>query len=211
MAELSPLLLHFKKLNIGDPSLSYFAVNAGHSSCKDPKVLSHDIDFESIYNSRLRGAAKSAPTSPRRSSNVDLFGPFITKSQEFHDNRVSHSLKVSPYLAVQSPDRSLHSPRNHSPYPNTKIQDGSQNHNFFSRVWPENNHVDAHPLPLPPRASPSAQLSVQSQSSGIHHSTENPPSMKGQWQKGKLIGRGTFGSVFHATNLYAICSIFLLA
>lgn len=213
-------MLHLKKLNIGDPSSSYVAIDAGHSSCKDPKVPSHDIDSKSICNSRLRVAAKSAPTSvvcspvtsPRRSSNVDFFDPFISIPQEFHDNLVSHSLKVSPYVTVQSPDHSsLRSPGSHSPYLNPKIQDGPQHHVIFSRVWPENNHVDAHPLPLPPGASPSGQSSVQRQSSAMHHSTENPPPMKGQWQRGKLIGRGTFGIVYHATNLYAICSIVLLA
>ncbi|KAH1119983.1 hypothetical protein AAZX31_17G232700 [Glycine max] len=85
---------------------------------------------------------------------------------------------------------------------NPKIEEGSQNHKFLSRVCPENNLLDSHPLPLPPRASSPKQLSVVLHQSRIkHHATENLPSVKGRWQKGKLIGRGTFGSVFHATNI----------
>ncbi|XP_028757605.1 mitogen-activated protein kinase kinase kinase 5 isoform X2 [Neltuma alba] len=181
----------------------------GHSSCRD-RAISHDTDSESIYDSRLCVAAKSAPTSvfsspvasPRRSSNVDFTDHFFS-TQEFHDNAVGHPSKVSPHLNVQSPDHSsLRSPGRHSPFLNLKIQDGPQ-HRFHSRAWLENNHVDAHPLPLPlpPGSSPPAQSSVQCQSSATHHSFESQFLVKGQWQKVKLIGRGTFGSVYHATNL----------
>jgi len=175
------------------------AVETGNtSSCKDHRELSHDHDSENVSNLRLHFAAKSAPnsifsspvTSPRRSSNVD-----------FYD-----ILKVSPAKTAQSPDRSpLRSPGSHL------NQEGSQLHKFSSRVWPENNHVDAnpHPLPLPPKASPqTAHSSPQHQPSIVHLNTENLPSMKGQWQKGKLIGRGSFGSVYHATNLYALLPSF---
>ncbi|KAI5439212.1 mitogen-activated protein kinase kinase kinase 5 [Lathyrus oleraceus] len=59
--------------------------------------------------------------------------------------------------------------------------------------------LSVHPLPLPPWSgsalpSPSA---TYSQPGGAK--TESV-SMKSQWQKGKLIGRGTFGSVYVATN-----------
>ena len=39
----------------------------------------------------------------------------------------------------------------------------------------------------------------------IHHIAEQPhvSSFKGQWQKGRLIGRGTFGGVYLAMNRYA--------
>ncbi|XP_040872171.1 mitogen-activated protein kinase kinase kinase 5 isoform X2 [Glycine max] len=176
-------------LRVNIPPARVLAGNT--SSCKDHRELSHDHDSENVSNLRLHFAAKSAPnsifsspvTSPRRSSNVD-----------FYD-----ILKVSPAKTAQSPDRSpLRSPGSHL------NQEGSQLHKFSSRVWPENNHVDAnpHPLPLPPKASPqTAHSSPQHQPSIVHLNTENLPSMKGQWQKGKLIGRGSFGSVYHATNL----------
>ncbi|XP_010255138.1 PREDICTED: mitogen-activated protein kinase kinase kinase YODA isoform X1 [Nelumbo nucifera] len=59
-------------------------------------------------------------------------------------------------------------------------------------VWHESNgHVNVHPLPLPPPPSyflhqTAAKVEVSS--------------LAGQWQKGKLIGSGTFGSVYVATN-----------
>ncbi|CAL0312793.1 unnamed protein product [Lupinus luteus] len=59
--------------------------------------------------------------------------------------------------------------------------------------------VSVHPLPLPPGAalpSPSAHATSFSHTAA---KSESFP-MKSQWQKGKLIGRGTFGSVYVATN-----------
>ncbi|KAK7367509.1 hypothetical protein VNO80_09521 [Phaseolus coccineus] len=57
-----------------------------------------------------------------------------------------------------------------------------------------------HPLPLPPWAGPVAPLlSPSATFSPPVAKTESLP-MKNQWQKGKLIGRGTFGSVYVATN-----------
>ncbi|RDX68248.1 Mitogen-activated protein kinase kinase kinase 5, partial [Mucuna pruriens] len=189
--------------------LSVVVVTGNTSSCKDHREVSHDNDSENVSNLRLHFAAKSAPnsifsspvTSPRRSSNVDLYDPSIIFHQDFND-----ILKVSPAKTNQSPDRSpLRSPGSHL------NPEGSQSqlHKFCSRLWSENNHVDAHPLPLPPRASPQpahspaqpAHSPPQHQPSIVHLPTESSPSMKGQWQKGKLIGRGSYGSVYHATNL----------
>ncbi|XP_047177546.1 mitogen-activated protein kinase kinase kinase 5-like isoform X2 [Vigna umbellata] len=179
----------------------------GHSSLKNRRAASHGNDSEVNPHLNLGVVAKpkSAPTSvvtspdtsPYRSNNIDFFDSTFNFSSEVNDK-----LKMLSAKSVHSPDHSLiHCPLGLTRYFNPKIEEGSQNHKFLSKVCPENNHVDAHPLPLPPRASSPAQLSVLHQSSSIHHATETMPSVKGQWQKGKLIGRGTFGSVFHATNL----------
>ncbi|XP_019437994.1 PREDICTED: mitogen-activated protein kinase kinase kinase YODA-like isoform X1 [Lupinus angustifolius] len=176
-------------------------VLGGHSSCKDPRQLSH----ETISNMKLHSATKSAPTSilsspvtsPRRTSNVDLFDPSLHFHQHFND-----ILKVSLAKTVPSPEYSPHlSPGSRSHFLNPNTEEGSKQHKFCSRVWPENNHVYAHPLPLPPKDSLPSQICTQHQSSIMHHTTENSPSLKGPWQKGKLIGRGSFGSVYHGTNL----------
>ena len=155
---------------------------------------------------RLHFSAKSAPnsifsspvTSPRTSSNVDFYDPSIIFPQDFND-----ILRVSPAKTAQSPERTpLRSPGS---LLNPEGCQSQQLHKHSSRVLPENNHVDAHPLPLPPRASPlPAQSSPQHQPNIVQLTVENSPSMKGQWQKGKLIGRGSYGSVYHATNLYVL-------
>ncbi|KAL2973976.1 hypothetical protein AAZX31_14G077500 [Glycine max] len=186
----------------------------GISSWKNRRAVSHDDDSEGNSHLKYGVAAKpkSAPTSvltsrdtsPCRSSNVDFFDPTTNFSLEVNDKSKMLSAKT-----VHSPDQfSIHCPLSLTRYFNPKIEEGSQNHKFLSRVCPENNLLDSHPLPLPPRASSPEQLSVvlhqsstMNQSSIMHHATENLPSVKGRWQKGKLIGRGTFGSVFHATNI----------
>ena len=48
---------------------------------------------------------------------------------------------------------------------NPKIEEGSQNHKFLSRVCPENNLLDSHPLPLPPRAATKEGLLMKTSSS----------------------------------------------
>ncbi|KAK7386464.1 hypothetical protein VNO78_26709 [Psophocarpus tetragonolobus] len=58
--------------------------------------------------------------------------------------------------------------------------------------------VSVHPLPLPPGASVHSPPAAGAFSHSMTRSESFP--MKSQWQKGKLIGRGTFGSVYVATN-----------
>lgn len=68
--------------------------------------------------------------------------------------------------------------------------------------------VEVHPLPLPPGA-----ITIHSPSSSIPQvaTKPEPVPMKSQWQKGKLIGRGTFGSVYVASNRYIkFISLFML-
>ncbi|GAU36141.1 hypothetical protein TSUD_316700, partial [Trifolium subterraneum] len=174
--------------------------------------MDHDavrlILFFTLMIMIVKCAAKSAPTSilsspvtsPHRLSSVDLFDPSFNFPQDFND------ILRLPTKTARSPDLS---PRlslgNHSPIHSHTMQGGSHSHHskHCSRVSPENNHVDAHPLPLPPRASPPPQQSPPQHQSNVtsHHSIENFHTMKGQWQKGKLIGRGSFGSVYQAINL----------
>lgn len=66
----------------------------------------------------------------------------------------------------------------------------------FPESWPEGSNAHVHPLPLPPGVSrPSPTASQNSDKSDIS-------SVKGQWRKGRLIGRGTYGSVYVATHRY---------
>ncbi|KAG5040123.1 hypothetical protein JHK85_012599 [Glycine max] len=58
--------------------------------------------------------------------------------------------------------------------------------------------VGVHPLPLPPGAALTSPPAAATFSHAVAKSESFP--MKSQWKKGKLIGRGTFGSVYVATN-----------
>ncbi|XP_061352814.1 mitogen-activated protein kinase kinase kinase 5-like [Gastrolobium bilobum] len=61
-----------------------------------------------------------------------------------------------------------------------------------------NAPVSVHPLPLPPGAALPSPFAAATISDAVAKAESLP--MKGPWQKGELIGRGTFGSVYVATN-----------
>ncbi|KAL0017315.1 hypothetical protein SO802_004384 [Lithocarpus litseifolius] len=168
-------------------------------------------------NSRQKVLVKSAPASgfsspnvsPRKSDYGDL-SPSILAFQKFQDGIVGSSSKVQPAKTMRSPDQSpLCSPTAQSPHltPKSPKRSALASHHKLPLEghmdWPESsNHASAYPLPLPPRATLPSQSSPQSHLSTTHHIAEQPhvSSFKGQWQKGRLIGRGTFGSVYLATN-----------
>lgn len=169
------------------------------------------------HNWTPKSSSRSAPTSilpspavsPRRAYTGDIFASGLTR-HEHQESASTISPKVAPLKTAPSSQYSpLHSPTarssisnhrssNDMPFPlHHKLQndssiDRSENH----------GHVNAHPLPLPPPLVASSQPSPQSHPPNVHNFIEKPhiSSMKGQWQKGKLIGRGTFGSVYLATN-----------
>ncbi|RZB57386.1 Mitogen-activated protein kinase kinase kinase 5 isoform B [Glycine soja] len=98
------------------------------------------------------------------------------------------------------------SPQRKSPQKHTRTFSGppSPIHPMLSLEIPtvrhENNAppVAVHPLPLPPRAGLTSPPAAATFSHAMVKSESLP--MKSQWKKGKLIGRGTFGSVYVATN-----------
>uniref|UniRef100_A0A453BPG1 mitogen-activated protein kinase kinase kinase n=1 Tax=Aegilops tauschii subsp. strangulata TaxID=200361 RepID=A0A453BPG1_AEGTS len=59
-----------------------------------------------------------------------------------------------------------------------------------------NGSASLHPLPLPPSAISPMQTSFSNQPAP----KVEMPSVSCQWQKGKLLGSGTFGCVYEATN-----------
>ncbi|CAI0554123.1 unnamed protein product [Linum tenue] len=77
-----------------------------------------------------------------------------------------------------------------------------------ARPRDSNAGVEVHKLPLPPGANllisptltPAAAAVVPPVAPAATAAKQEYVPMKSQWQKGKLIGRGTFGSVFVATN-----------
>ncbi|KAA8537703.1 hypothetical protein F0562_027307 [Nyssa sinensis] len=189
-----------------------------------------DLNVESVYNFRLNVPARSAPTSgfsspalsPQRFSTVDLFPSSSMFPREFQaspalevsvDRLAGSSSQVSPARVTCSADHSpLPSPTRQSPCQNNRCPNDIVLHSHHkslpenSTTWPEgNSHASVHPLPLPPGVSKPSHSTI------IRHIMEKPDisSMKGQWQKGKLIGRGTYGSVYEATNCKtgALCAM----
>ncbi|KAJ9166182.1 hypothetical protein P3X46_020966 [Hevea brasiliensis] len=186
-----------------------------------------DLNAESFKHKLSRNASpRSAPisgfsspaVSPQR-SNTGHFLPSFVASQACHKRttlevldlgrHVAHISQVSPLKSVHGSDHSpFHSPPLQSPCLNPK------SHNKFSftlhnkllhgnsKEWPEtNSYFSVHPLPLPPGAAP-PQSSMPSPPAILHQTIEKPDvsSRITQWQKGKLIGRGTYGSVYVGTN-----------
>ncbi|BBG94973.1 mitogen-activated protein kinase kinase kinase 5 [Prunus dulcis] len=162
--------------------------------------------------------SKSAPTSgfsspavsPRRSKAGDPFPTFGASQEQYPDTCPS---RLSPNNIAHSPSHSpLPSPTSRSPRLNHKNSNGNvfglHRKSFtegFSERGESSSQANAHPLPLPPGAV------VLPQPSSMHHNAEllSTSSMNGQWQKGKLIGRGTFGSVYLATNRTVLTSYLL--
>jgi serine/threonine protein kinase len=149
-----------------------------------------DHKEESVHrNLRLDLPVRSAPASgfsspalsPRRYNTLDLFPTPPMISQRFQTSSPSELTNTTP----------LHSPKLPSPSQNVKCP---------NRVcWREgNNSNDVHPLPLPPGVSRPLQSPATRHVTMYNRSDES--FVKGQWQKGKLIGRGTYGSVYIAIN-----------
>ncbi|XP_044475170.1 mitogen-activated protein kinase kinase kinase 5-like isoform X2 [Mangifera indica] len=178
--------------------------------------FSHDLKV--VHPLRFDVSPKSAPTSvfsspavsPQRAKAGDPISSFWARKDilawstiEVSDSSRNCTSPVSPVrTSVYSADHSpLHSPTMQSP----KISPKNPkfcfplHHQSLPQPEPE-SHAGAYKLPLPPGALAAPQSSMPSPV--IHQVFEmpNPSSMQNQWQKGKLIGRGTFGSVYIATN-----------
>ncbi|XP_077234143.1 mitogen-activated protein kinase kinase kinase 5-like isoform X2 [Tasmannia lanceolata] len=184
---------------------------------RDPNVV------ENIHNFRLSVPVNSSQTSgfsspvrsPQRMSTGDYFPSSFMASQGLHvwsapefpasDMMLSgFSAHTSPEKFGYSSDRSpLYSPTVKSPRPASSSPSGAASplHPKIlpesSAAWLDNNgNVTVHPLPLPPGAA------MPSQSAPVHQAAAKSEVsfMISQWTKGKLIGSGTFGNVYVATN-----------
>ncbi|KAM4121829.1 hypothetical protein ACB094_01G035200 [Castanea mollissima] len=159
----------------------YVTTSSAKSSTNYCKGFSpQDLNFEGYKgNSRQKVFVKSAPTmQPAKTTRSPDQSPLCSPTAQ------------SPHLTPKSPKRSALASHH------KLLLEGHMD-------WPEScNHASAYPLPLPPRATLPSQSSPQSPLSTTHHIAEQPhvSSFKGQWQKGRLIGRGTFGSVYIAMN-----------
>ncbi|CAA6657785.1 unnamed protein product [Spirodela intermedia] len=113
------------------------------------------------------------------------------------------SSRTSPEGIFASPEHSpLHSPTTRSPGVRSRNPSSPQSplHPMYadsSASWHDGNaSANGHPLPLPPGGVVPAQSSFTHQPAPKNE----PPSVTNQWLKGKLIGSGTFGNVYHGTH-----------
>ncbi|KAI4381667.1 hypothetical protein MLD38_007722 [Melastoma candidum] len=161
-------------------------------------------------NSRNSVAARSAPTSPlsisarRRNFSREFLQYYHITPKRINfwsapETPTVHSFPSAHEPSAYSFEAPLPSPPVKSPVKSSKNIIGSVSSlrpkSLSAARQDSNANASVHPLPLPPSAalhSPSSrpQASIM---------TEHMP-LKGQWKKGKLIGRGTFGSVYVASN-----------
>lgn len=170
------------------------SVSPTYRNRKFPEELNVDTEQNDF---RLHFPPCSAPNSgysspirsPQRFSTVDFFHVSALAFESSPSDRIAKSCHISPR---HTPD---HSPLQ-SPCRNTVNQNGNLMHlhnKSFPESWPEGSNAHVHPLPLPPVSRPSPTAAQNSDKSDVS-------SVKGQWRKGKLIGRGTYGSVYVATH-----------
>ncbi|XP_050205072.1 mitogen-activated protein kinase kinase kinase 5-like [Mercurialis annua] len=154
----------------------------------------------------------SPTVSPQRFNTGDFLPSFVAsqscQNQSSSDldlgSRPGHTLGISPVKTMHSADTSpIHSPFLHRKcHSNFSFQLHDKILVGNSKELPETIiHVSAHPLPLPPKAA-SPQPRIPSPAATLNHMIDRPnvSSRKNQWVKGKLIGRGTYGSVYVGTN-----------
>ncbi|XWS29382.1 hypothetical protein CRYUN_Cryun24cG0024900 [Craigia yunnanensis] len=190
----SSFMVVYQKVNRGDSSQDEFRVNvpirsAPTSPFSSPAVISpHRMSTSDMFPHYLVPTGKQVWSAPEMPT-LDVPG---LPPPAFYD-----------YTAFSTDNTPLHSPPNRSPRRNNRSQSGppSPIHQRLSLEIPSsrpesNDPINVHPLPLPPGAA------MASPSASIPQVTTKPEPlpMNCQWQKGKLIGRGTFGSVYVASN-----------
>lgn len=163
----------------------------------------------------------SAPTSPvcSPSPSYHRISPAIFRARSEPRNR-NTGLSCSYQIPLDkiSGDPPLES-RTVSSY--SHVQSAPLEPSKISLEWRESFcHANVHTLPLPPLSStsstshlsgatnslspaPISSLVLRSENSGAKQSSP----VRSQWQKGKLIGRGTFGSVYVGSNRYAMLNM----
>jgi len=170
-------------------------------------------------------AFSSPVLSPRRLSSGDVLPVRNFKSAQGQELGTSSSVPslgqnwMAEMIAQHSSDKSIISP-DPSPLQSPKIRSSGQRSRIHtgavsplhSRLasdftgWRDDGiNINVHPLPLPPGStspfgppplSPSSPSAVVQRSSGRIETSVAP----GRWQKGKLLGCGTFGTVYVGFN-----------
>lgn len=169
---------------------------------------------KSLLDSEFLSPISSPVRSPRRERDANLLASAIGthRQQELSTTEVPSTgrtailcSQTSPVRAMRSPERSpLCSPAAKTPIIRSRNATAPPSP---SRAWmfsenvvalPDNaGNVNVYPLPLPPGDASSTQLAFSYQGA----SKVEVSLLTNQWQKGKLIGSGTFGNVYEGTNM----------
>ncbi|XP_074305203.1 mitogen-activated protein kinase kinase kinase 5 isoform X2 [Silene latifolia] len=148
-----------------------------------------DGDLFSLYNEEPKRWSELAipaglPYTTREERNVVGCESNVVRCLSHH-NSMFHIEPIKGLKPTRKSTSGPSSPRH--PKLNIEISSFHNNSNLLMNV---------HPLPLPP---PPASFGQASSIPQVATKSEHSP-VKNQWTKGKLIGRGTFGSVYAATN-----------
>ncbi|GAB4847016.1 Mitogen-activated protein kinase kinase kinase 5 [Ancistrocladus abbreviatus] len=168
-----------------------------------------NYNIQAPFRSAPNSGYSSPVLSPRRMSTGNMFSSYQMAQQVWSAPEMPHCDLTSgfPYAVFQENTAFDTSP-SHSPPRKNPVRPRTSTSGPASPGHPKllvdtsmtnretNGHANVHPLPLPPGAASAAQ------SPSLPHNTSKPEFFpkKTQWMKGKLIGRGTFGSVYIATN-----------
>ncbi|XP_058010493.1 mitogen-activated protein kinase kinase kinase 5 isoform X2 [Hevea brasiliensis] len=194
-----------------------------HLDIRSPRKVHPDFVMDNYgENFKANVPTRSAPTSPFSSpvlspqtltSVADLlpYYQMIAKGNQVWSAPEMATIDIPglpppaffDYTAFNSDSSPLHSPPSRSPRRNPRSPNGPASplnaKLSIETLTPgreSNANFEVHPLPLPPGA---ARPSVSTPVPQVIAKAESMP-LKSQWQKGKLIGRGTFGSVYVASN-----------
>ncbi|KAG2327249.1 hypothetical protein Bca4012_036248 [Brassica carinata] len=167
------------------------------------KSTGHDLPFFNLPPKSNQ--AWSAPDMPFDTSGLPPpafydFTAFSTDNSPINSPRPRSPRRQTRSPQPSRPTSPLHSMLSpeHSSAPRDSVS--SPLHPRISIDVASGRNSNVHPLPLPPGAacpSPSAASPVSYPQT---HLKQDSFPMNSQWKKGKLIGRGTFGSVYVASN-----------
>lgn len=176
--------MHSHEACMIDVSMRSAATSPSCSPVPSPQRLQCQDKIPYLYMVRKGNQGWSAPEMP----NSDHLGAF---PYPVHHDYSAFSTESSPHHSPpnRSPCRSIKSGPASPLHPRLSLETSGSRHEGFSSV---------HRLPLPPGAT----VSLPSTPAPQGTTKSEPVSMNCQWQKGKLIGRGTFGSVYVASNRY---------
>lgn len=165
--------------------------------------------FSSYHKSPQKNQIRSAPETPFSDGYTGFPSPVFPEQIKYSPDSANVRGSTNHYSPnTRSPQNSSrNSSRASSPMNKTVVVDTSMTSQAAM-------FTNSHPLPLPPGAtSPSSTTAaVPAPSAPLPAPASSPPqvpcrpefSSAANWQKGGLIGRGTFGSVYVATNLYVV-------